>query len=184
MSVSADILLADDERSIRSLLKGVLEKRGYAVRTAANGDQALALYRAQRPDLLVLDVMMPGTGGIEVCKAVRREDADTPIMFLTALDSEADELRGLGVGADAYVVKTVSEEILLARIAAALRRNDRLSSDFGFGSWRVEPLRLAMRCGGTGEEVALSEREVAMLRAFSSHPGEIFPRTASRAHLW
>ena len=177
MSVPADILLADDERSIRTLLKGVLESRGYAVRTAANGNQALALYGARRPDLLLLDVMMPGMGGIEVCEAVRRGDADTPIVFLTALDSEADELRGLGVGADAYIAKTVSEEILLARIAAALRRSERLSCGFDFGSWRVEPLRLAMR-GANGEETPLSEREVAILRAFADHPGEVFARDA------
>ena len=183
MSVPADILLADDERPIRTLLKGVLEKRGYAVRTAANGDQALALYRARRPDLLVLDVMMPGTGGIAVCEAVRREDAETPIMFLTALDSEADELRGLGVGADAYVAKTVSEEVLLARIAAALRRRGSLAAGFRFGSWSVDPLRLAMR-GGSGEEVALGEREVALLRAFADHPGEVFSRDSLFTRFW
>ena len=183
MSVPADILLADDERSIRTLLKGVLESHGYAVRTAANGNQALALYGARRPDLLLLDVMMPGMGGIEVCEAVRRGDADTPIVFLTALDSEADELRGLGVGADAYIAKTVSEEILLARIAAALRRSERLSCGFDFGSWRVEPLRLAMR-GANGEETPLSEREVAILRAFADHPGEVFARDALLTRFW
>ena len=183
MSVPADILLADDERSIRSRLKGVLESRGYAVRTAADGDRALALYGARRPDLLLLDVMMPGRGGIEVCEAVRREDAETPVMFLTALDSEADELRGLGVGADAYVAKTVSEDVLLARIAAVLRRSGRLSSDFSFGSWHVEPFRLAMR-GADGEEVALSEREVALLRAFVGHPGEVFSRDVLLTRFW
>lgn len=183
MPVSADILLVDDERSIRRRLKDVLESRGYAVRVAADGDQALALYGARRPDLLLLDVMMPGTGGIEVCEAVRREDAETPVMFLTALDSEADELRGLGVGADAYIAKTVSEDVLLARIAAVLRRSGRLSSDFSFGSWHVEPLRLAMR-GVDGVEVALSEREVALLRAFADHPGEVFSRDVLLTRFW
>ena len=184
MSVSADILLADDERSVRLLLKEVLESRGHAVRTASNGDQALALYRARRPDLLVLDVMMPGRGGIDVCREIRREDSDTPILFLTALDSEADELKGLGAGADAYVSKTVSEESLVARIAAALRRGGCLSAGFSFGSWHVDPLRLSMTHGASGAETALTEREVAILRAFASRPGEVFSRDAMFTRFW
>ena len=183
VSVLADILLADDERAVRKLLKGVLEERGYAVRTAANGGQALGLYRARRPDLLLLDVMMPGMGGLEVCRAIRREDPETPVVFLTALDSEADEIRGLGAGADAYVAKTASEDVLLARIAAALRRRASASADFAFGEWRVEPLRLAMRDRAGGEK-ALREREVALLRAFALHPGEVFSRDALLTQFW
>ena len=182
-SVPADILLADDERAVRRFLKEVLEGRGYAVRTAANGDQALGLYRARRPDLLLLDVMMPGKGGFEVCEAVRREDPETPVVFLTALDSEADEIRGLGVGADAYVAKSASEDVLLARIAAALRRGAGAAADFAFGGWRVKPLRLAM-CDGSGAEVSLSEREVSILRAFAAHPGEVFSRDALLTRFW
>ena len=183
MPRTADILLADDERAIRSLLAGVLEKRGYVVRGAADGRQALALYRAKRPDLLVLDVMMPGLGGYEVCREIRRKDADTPILFLTALDSEADELRGLGLGADDYMVKTVSEEIILARIDAALRRREGTCAEFDFGEWHVAPARLAMK-NMRGEEVALSERETAVLRAFAGHPGEIFGRDAMLTRFW
>ena len=179
----ADILLADDELAVRKLLKGVLEGRGYVVRTAANGDQALGQYHARRPDLLLLDVMMPCMGGLEVCRAIRREDPETPIVFLTALDSEADEIRGLGVGADAYVAKTVSEDVLLARIAAALRRSEGVSADFAFGDWRVEALGLVMR-SKSGDEVALTEREVAMLRAFALHPGEVFSRDGLLTQFW
>lgn len=179
----ADILLADDERAVRKLLKGVLEERGYVVRTAANGDQALGLYRARRPDLVLLDVMMPGMGGLEVCRTIRREDQETPVVFLTALDSEADEIRGLGVGADSYVAKTVSEDVLLARIAAALRRSDGASSDFTFGGWRVEPRGLVMR-SHAGDTVSLSEREVAVLRAFAHHPNEVFSRDAILTQFW
>ena len=173
MPRAADILLADDERALRVFLKEALERRGFSVRCAPDGERALAMYRARRPDLLLLDVMMPGTGGYAVCEAVRREDAETPVLFLTALDSEADELRGLGAGADAYVSKTVSEEVLVARISAALRRSDRLQSGFGFGEWRVDPLRLSMR-NLRGETAALSEREVLLLRAFAGHHGEVF----------
>ena len=173
MPRAADILLADDERALRDFLKKALERRGFSVRCASDGGRALAMYRARRPDLLLLDVMMPGMGGYAVCEAVRREDAETPVLFLTAFDSEAGELRGLGAGADAYVSKSVSEEVLLARIAAALRRSDKAQSGFDFGEWRVEPLKMSMR-NLRGETAALNEREVLLLRAFAGHPGEVF----------
>ena len=173
MPHSADILLVDDERALRVSLKGALERRGYSVRCAADGKGALAMFRARRPDLVLLDVMMPGMGGYAVCEAIRREDSETPLLFLTALDSEADELRGLGAGADGYVSKTVSEDVLLARIAAALRRCDRPMSGFGFGEWTVDPLGLSMR-NMRGETVALGEREVLLLRVFAGHSGEVF----------
>lgn len=173
MPHAADILLADDERALRAFLKEALERRGFSVRCAPDGERALAMYRAKRPDLLLLDVMMPGMGGCAVCEAVRREDAETPVLFLTALDSEADELRGLGAGADGYVSKTVSEEILVARIAAALRRGGRSPTCFDFGEWRVDPLKMSMR-SLRGEIAALSEREVLLLRVFAGRPGEVF----------
>ena len=173
MPRAADILLADDERALRVFLREALERRGFSVRCAPDGVRALAMYRARRPDLLLLDVMMPGMGGYAVCEAVRREDAETPVLFLTALDSEADELRGLGAGADAYVSKTVSEEVLVARIAAALRRGGKSPAGFDFGEWRVDPLRMSMR-NLRGETVALGEREVLLLRVFAGHPGEVF----------
>ena len=171
----AEILLADDERAIREALRGLLESRGYVVRCASDGDRALALYREHRPDLLLLDVMMPRMGGYAVCEAVRRQDLDTPVVFLTALDSDEHELRGLGLGADAYISKTVSEEVLLARIAAALRRSDASNSDFGFGSWRVCPAKMSMG-DAAGKIVPLGDREVALLRAFAMHPGEVMSR--------
>ena len=183
MPRTADILIADDERAIRNFLIGVLEKHGYAVRGAADGKLALALYRERRPDLLVLDVMMPVLGGYDVCREIRREDADTPVLFLTALDSESDELRGLGVGADDYIAKTVSEEVLLARIDAALRRHDGSCGEFDFGEWHVAPARLLMR-NGHGDMVTLSNREAAVLRSFANHPGEVLSRDFLLTRYW
>ena len=178
-----DILLAEDERVVRKSLKRLLEANGYAVRAASDGERALALYRERRPDLLLLDVMMPRRDGLSVCKAVREVDVETPVLFLTALDSDADELRGLGVGADAYVAKTVSEEVLLARVAAAVRRRRGMpTGDFDFAGWRVESARLAMR--RVGAEAALTEREVAMMRWFAQHPGEVFSRDFLTTRFW
>ena len=171
----ADILLADDDRAVREALRKLLVERGYVVRCASNGDRALALYREHRPDLVLLDVMMPRTGGYAVCEEIRSEDQDTPILFLTALDSDTHELRGLGLGADAYIPKTVSEDVLLARVAAALRRSDVSPADFLFGHWHVEPLKMSMR-DKSGEAVPLGDREIAILRMLAMHPDEVVSR--------
>lgn len=182
---TANIILADDERLIRQSLVGLLEANGYSVRAGKNGEEALRLYQEQRPDLMLLDVMMPKGNGYEICEAIRKTDVETPILFLTALDSDVDELKGLGVGADAYISKTVSNEVLLARIAAAIRRHrhDEPTGDFDFADWHVDPAKLSMR-QKTGESVALNEREIALLRWFAAHPDEVFSRDFLFAKFW
>ena len=183
--MNATVILAEDERLIRQSLVGLLEANGYDVRAGKDGEEALRLYRERRPDLMLLDVMMPKRSGYEVCEAVRSADAETPILFLTALDSDVDELKGLGVGADDYISKTTSNEILLARIAAAVRRHrhEEPTGDFDFADWHVEPTRQSMR-RGTGEAVSLREREVALLRWFVGHPGEVFSRDFLFTKFW
>lgn len=183
--MSADVILADDERVIRQSVSKLLEANGYAVRAAKDGEEALRLYRERRPDLLLLDVMMPKGDGYEVCETVRKTDVDTPVLFLTALDSDQDELRGLDAGADVYVPKTVSDEVLLARIAAAIRRRRQIepTGDFAFADWQVEPAKLSMRRKG-GPSVSLSEREVAMMRLFAGHPGEVFSHDFLETRFW
>ena len=190
----ADILLADDERAVRKLLKGVLEERGYAVRTAANGDQALGLYRARRPDLLLLDVMMPGRDGYDVCAEMRAKDQLVPILMLTAKNAERDKVRGLQRGADDYIDKTVGTQELLARIGAALRRSGaiasklpvepaKLGSSFMIGSHRVDGVRYRL-IDARGREKALMPREVRMLRFLAEHAGESVSREAFIEFLW
>ena len=112
----AEILLAEDDAALREGLALLLEGEGYAVRAAA----ALALFHARRPDLVLLDVTMPQRSGTAVCAAIRARDDAVPILFLTARDGEADELRGLALGADDYLPKTTTRPILLARLAALL----------------------------------------------------------------
>ena len=182
---TANIILADDERLIRQSLVGLLEANGYSVRAGKNGEEALRLYQEQRPDLMLLDVMMPKGNGYEICETIRKTDVETPILFLTALDSDVDELKGLGVGADAYISKTVSNEVLLARIAAAIRRHrhDEPTGDFDFADWHVDPAKLSMR-QKTGESVALNEREIALLRWFAAHPDEVFSRDFLVTRFW
>ena len=180
-----DIIVADDERVIRQAIAKLLEASDYSVRAAKNGEEALRLHHEQRPDLMILDVMMPKGNGYEVCETIRKTDVDTPVLFLTALDSDVDELKGFGVGADAYISKTVSDAVLLARIAAAIRRHrhDDPTGDFDIAGWHVDPAKLAMR-RKTGVAVALSEREVSMLRLFAGHAGEVFSRDFLETKFW
>ena len=124
----AEILIVDDERSIRAGLAQLLSGAGFAVREARDGRSALAAVAERRPDLVLLDVMMPGMDGFEVCGKLLAADRDLPVVFLTAKDSEGDQVRGLEVGADDFLSKTVGEGVLLARIRKALVRAKRLSA--------------------------------------------------------
>ena len=121
-----DILIVDDERTVRASYRVLFEREGYAVRVARGGAEALRLFNARRPDVVLLDVDMPDMNGYAVCRAMREAaGADVPlIFFLTAMESDADQLRGLGVGADDYVFKTASNDVLLARVAAAIARRE------------------------------------------------------------
>lgn len=123
-----EILLIDDERVMRDAFRRLLEGEGFAVRTASDGRQGLAAFSERRPDLVLLDVMMPTMNGYETAAEMRKLDRETPILFLSALDSDDDQVRGLEVGADDYVAKTASASLLLARIRKALVRADRFST--------------------------------------------------------
>lgn len=118
----AEILVVDDERTIREGLKTVLSGEGFEVRTARDGDDALAKIAERKPDLVLLDVMMPRLNGFRVCEAIRREDNLLPVIFLTAKDSEADQVRGIGLGADDYISKDCGDAVMLACIRRALSR--------------------------------------------------------------
>ena len=122
-----EILLVDDERVVRSAYKALLEKEGYAVRVAAGGRAGVEAFVRKRPDLVLLDVMMPQMDGYESAAEMRRHDRDTPIVFLSALDAEEDQVKGLEVGGDDYVSKAATPVLLLVRLRKALERARRLS---------------------------------------------------------
>ena len=124
----AEILIVDDERMIRTGLAQLLSGAGFTVREARDGKSALAAVAERRPDLVLLDIMMPGMDGFKVCEKLLAADRDLPVVFLTAKDSESDQVRGLEVGADDFLSKTVGEEVLLARVRKALARVSRLSA--------------------------------------------------------
>ena len=118
------ILVVEDEAPIQELLRFNLERKNYAVQSAYSGEEALGLLKKQRPDLVLLDIMLPGTDGLEVCKIMKADSATSaiPIIILSALSEEADVVAGLELGADDYVAKPFSPRVLLARVKAALRR--------------------------------------------------------------
>ena len=174
----AEILVVDDERVVRESLKGILEGEGYSVRLASDGEGALAEYRAARPDLILLDVMMPGRNGYSVCEEIRREDSAIPVIFLTGMEAETHEIRGMTVGGDDYILKTAPTEIMLARVRRSLERNRPNQ-----GSAMPQPLRIgkalidfASRCAhledGTTERLTGSELDI--LRTLSTDRSRYF----------
>ena len=181
---SADIILAEDERVIRQAITDLLEDAHFSVRAACNGEEALALYREQRPDLMILDVMMPKKDGFSVCREIRENDPLTSVIFLTQLDAERSELEGLKAGGDTYIPKTVSREVLLARIQASLRRRTRPDDEeFYFASWRVNPAMKTIT-SADGASCVISKREAALLRLFALYPGEVFSRDFLLEKFW
>lgn len=172
----AEILIADDERIIRDGMKALLSGEGYAVRTARDGEEAVRKFAERRPDLVLLDVMMPKANGFRACEEIRRKDRLVPVVFLTAKDSEADQVRGIGLGADDYVSKTAGDAVLLARIGRALERAADVTSAIPadvlrLGEVTVDLQRLRVVRDGAGEIAVLTKTEADILRRLAASRG-------------
>lgn len=172
--MAKSILIVEDDNNIADLLRLYLEKEGYQATIAADGTQGIDLYRKLRPDLVLLDVMMPGTDGFELCRAIRGS-VDAPIVFLTARSSEDDAVYGLGLGADDYLRKPFGAAELRARVAAHLRRERRERKHaLSFGALRLD---LASREAYVGEAtVPLTKTEFDVCEFLARHPGQAFSR--------
>lgn len=168
-----DILIVDDERAIRGGMTKVLRAAGYQVRLANNGRQALDAVRQSCPSLILLDVMMPGIDGFETCRLIRELNPEVPILFLSAYDVTDNRVRGLKLGADDFLPKTMLDDEILLRIAAVLHRTGHIArtSSFRFGNAIVDPGGMSVL---TPEDVRyeLSQREIALLRTCVAHKGE------------
>jgi two-component system OmpR family response regulator len=171
------ILVVDDEKKIVKLVKAYLEKEGYATLEAYDGASALELWRREAPDLIVLDILMPGVDGLEFLREVR-QTSQVPVIMLSARSQEVDKLVGLGLGADDYVTKPFSPRELVARIRAVLRRHRPGApgdeTPIHEGPLAVYPDRHTVTAAG--EEVLLTATEFAMLRALASSPGRVYTR--------
>jgi DNA-binding response OmpR family regulator len=188
MMSNTTILLADDDEMIVDILSHQLTREGYAVVTAGDGIRALELARTRQPDLVLLDVMMPGMQGWEVCRALRHE-SDVPILMLTARGEEMDRVLGLELGADDYIVKPFSFRELLARIRANLRRVAlvRTPDPCQEGIIAIGPLAIDRRRHSVlrhGVAVALSQREYAVLLALVDANGAVIRRDDLLDQVW
>ncbi|MBN1429199.1 MAG: response regulator transcription factor [Anaerolineae bacterium] len=177
------ILVVDDEPRIVKLARDYLEKDGFRVITAGDGLSALAAARSERPDLIVLDLMMPGMDGWEVCRALRRE-TDIPIIMLTARAEESDQVAGLELGADEYVTKPFSPRTLVARVRALLRRaQGRLVSPRQISTAGLIIDLEQYRVTRDGETIHLTPNEFKLLVVLAQHPGQVLSREQMIEHL-
>ena len=180
----ARLLVVDDEATIRELLSGSLRFAGYEVVTAANGAEAVRAAAAMRPDLVLLDVMMPGGDGFEVVRRVRDTNPDVPVIFLTARDEVADRVTGFDLGADDYVTKPFSLDEVLARIRAVLKRAGQ-----GASASRLQVADLVLdedlhevRRGGAA--IALTPTEFRLLRFLMTNAGRVVSKAQIFDHVW
>jgi DNA-binding response OmpR family regulator len=178
------ILIVDDEPEMLRGLEDNLQFEGYQTVTADDGKKGLALALSEAPDLLLLDVMMPGMSGWDLCRELRQRGLDVPVIMLTARGEEVDRVLGLELGADDYVTKPFSLRELMARIRAVLRRPGprQKFEAFSFGAVRVH-LRARQAFKG-GREVRLTRKEFDLLRYLVEHPGEVITRDRLLDEVW
>lgn len=183
------LLVAEDDTNIRNGIFALLQAEGYDVCVAKDGEEAIKRYTERKPDLVILDIMMPKKSGYDVCRAIRAKDLQTPLIMLTAKGEEIDKVLGLGLGADDYVTKPFSTRELVARVAAVLRRSAvavevpaEEKGVFKIGKSEIDPKRYEVR---TKEGVEpLSDKEMKLLQYFHQHPGEVLSRDALLNAVW
>lgn len=178
------VLVVDDDLDIRELLQEYLSKAGYDVTTAQHGKEMKAKLAVRYPDLILLDVMLPGDDGFTLCKYVR-QDSKVPIIMLTAVSDETDQIIGLELGADDYIAKPFSPRQLLARIRALLRRTQQLqestpskSKCIRFSHWRLDPHSQRLNHQVTGQEVEMTSADHSLLMLFIENPQILLDRNA------
>lgn len=182
--MSQRILVIEDELGIRTAIKDELEFEGFQVDLAENGPVGLAAILRCSPDLIVLDLMLPGRNGFQICEEVRAQSIRTPIIVLTARNQEADKVRGFGLGADDYLTKPFSLAELVARIRAVLRRAQK-DDDADVLEVRGIKLDLRKHRAFKGEvEVQLTDTEFRILAALLKRPGEVITRDDFLKHIW
>lgn len=177
------LLIVDDEPAIRETVETKFRKEGYSTFTADSAEEAMRLYRRVKPDLIILDIMLPQRSGFEFCKAIRR-DSQTPIIFLSARAEEADRVRGLEFGADDYVVKPFNLSELVARVRAILRRStgEPIKEVIERGNLRIDPRSHEVWINGRSQ--SLSPKEFALLYFFARNLGQVFSREVLLDRVW
>jgi two-component system alkaline phosphatase synthesis response regulator PhoP len=180
------ILIADDEPDILEIIQYNLVKEGYEVVTARDGDEALSKAKLSKPDLIILDIMMPKKNGVEVCELLRMQPAfkETLIIFLTALNDETSHIKGLETGADDYVTKPISPKVLISRVNALFRRlhKEPVDSIIKIDSLEIDPVKFEVKVDG--RSVVLAKKEFELLHLLASRPGRVFLRNEILSQIW
>jgi DNA-binding response OmpR family regulator len=181
------ILVVEDEPAILRGLADNLKREMHDVLTAGDGETGYQLIKQKKPDLVILDLMLPKLSGYEICRQVRAEGIATPILMLTARGEEGDRVAGLDLGADDYVTKPFSVRELLARVRALLRRGQPAMptlDELAVGDVSIDFRRYEARKAGTGTPVEMTRREFQILRALASRAGEVVSREELLNHVW
>ncbi len=183
---TARILIVDDDPDIRSFLQYNLDAKGYITAVAEDGFEAIRLARSFRPDLILMDVMMPGKDGITVLKELRQTPGfeSTAIILLTALSDEQHEIAGLQKGADDYISKPIKPDLLVTRIAAILRRSRKATNQDRMKSGDLEIDRSEFCIRHQGQEITLARKEFELLALLASKPGKVFQRSEILQIVW
>lgn len=179
------ILIADDEPDILEIIQYNLRNEGYEVATAKNGNDAIDMARRFKPDLIILDIMMPGKNGIEVCNILRLQPAfnDTLIVFLTALSDEGTEIKGLETGADDFLTKPVSPKVLLSKVNALFRRvNKEDTGILQIGDLKIDREKYIINY--QGNNIILARKEFELLALLAGKPGKVFLRNEILNQVW
>lgn len=180
------ILIADDEPDILEIVQYNLAREGYEVSTAKDGDDALVKAKSQKPDLIILDIMMPKRTGVEVCEILRSQPAykETLIIFLTALSDESSHIKGLETGGDDYVTKPISPKVLVSRVNALFRRSSKENHEkiIKIDNLEIDPDKFEVTIDG--KEVVLAKKEFELLYLLASRPGRVFLRNEILNQIW
>ena len=182
------VLIADDEPDILEIISYNLQEAGYEVTTAKDGDEALQKAKAIKPDLIILDIMMPKKSGVEVCQLLRSQPTfeKTLIIFLTALNDESSQMKGFDTGADDYVNKPVSPKLLMSRVNALFRRIEKPEENnngvLHIDNITIDPIQFLVKVGE--EEIVLAKKEFELLHMLASRPGRVFLRNEILNQVW
>ena len=177
------VLLIEDDVTIARLLKEGLEDESYAVDVANDGSEGYRTAAADEYDVIILDIMLPGMNGYEVCRALRNDDNKTPILMLTARDAERDIVEGLDTGADDYLAKPFSFDVLLARIRALLRRpNGKLEEILQVGDLKLDPS--SKKVTRASQEISLTAKEYGVLEYLMRNKGKVLSKEQIISHVW
>lgn len=177
------VLLIEDDVTITRLLKEGLEDESYAVDVANDGSEGYRTAAADEYDVIILDIMLPGMNGYEVCRALRNDDNKTPILMLTARDAERDIVEGLDTGADDYLAKPFSFDVLLARIRALLRRpNGKLEEILQVGDLKLDPS--SKKVTRASQEISLTAKEYGVLEYLMRNKGKVLSKEQIISHVW